>query len=155
MKNELLKKVFISLLDTNLAITEYQKSLTKKKKDIKFCDKVIEECKKAKETVSLITHIEILESLYKAFVNGKESYFYLICRTTNSEKTLYWDTTDDGFQEFLKLEKDEEEKANAEQYEKMKNAEIIAKAKKEGKKIEMLVENGKVKPVIVEDTNKN
>ena len=150
---EYLKQVFINFLETEIAILRFQKSLSKRGKDRKGLDEMIKNSEKAIETVRDLKHIEILTSLYNAFLSQKEHYFIMVEKTLNSENVEKWDKTEDGFKEFLELEETEKAKSQQELEEKKKQAETIAKARAEGKKIEMILEDGKLKPVIVEENN--
>ena len=150
---EYFKQVFINFLETEIAILRFQKSLSKRGKDRKGLDEMIKNSEKAIETVRDLKHIEILTSLYNAFLSQKEHYFIMVEKTLNSENVEKWDKTEDGFKEFLELEETEKAKSQQELEEKKKQAETIAKARAEGKKIEMILEDGKLKPVIVEENN--
>lgn len=109
--------------------------------------------KKAKNIVNKINHIEILASLYNSFVSGKESYFAVLCASIikNVEK---WDTTKKGFEEFMALEEEARAKFKEESEERTKTQETIRQAREKGQKIEMVFENGKIIPVVVEEENK-
>lgn len=152
VQKEKLKSVFFSMLDCEIAIMKFQLTLANEEKHIKGIKKVIKDSEKAKTIISGLVHYEILVSLYNAFINGKESFFVMLSSTINSKnKVNYWDKTKKGFQEFIILEEQAKAQTQKELDERLKQQEIIKKAKEEGKKIEMVFENGKLKPIIVED----
>lgn len=150
-----LKHVFVRLLETEKAIMCFQLTLATEMEHIKGIKKVIKDCDKAIEIINGIVHYEILVSLYNTFVNGKESYYVLLSSTLNSKrKVTYWDRTKKGFQEFIRLEEEAKAQSQKDYEEKLKQQEMLRKAKEEGKKIEMIFQDGKLKPIIVgEETN--
>ncbi len=152
VQKERLKSVFSRFLDAEIAIMQFQLTLVTEKSHVEGIKKVIKDSEKAKNIVTSITHYEILVSLYNAFVNGKESFFVMLSSTINSKnKVTYWDRTKKGFQEFVALEEEAKAQTQKELDERLKQQEIIKKAQKEGKKIEMVFENGKLKPIIVDN----
>lgn len=158
MKNEIDKKKYMvkiitKVLETNIEIMTYYKFLASDDKSKKVCAKSIKQSKLAIEKLSHIKHIEVLVSLYNTIVSGKEVIFVsggsLIC----SKQFDRWDKTEKGFKEFLALE-EENRKIQREQAEQQKKTqEMVAKAKAEGKEVEMIYDNGKSKPVIKEKPN--
>lgn len=150
VQKERLKVIFNNMLETNIAIMNFQLTLAEKPEEIKGLKKFIRESEKAKEIINSIVHYEILVSLYNSFVNGKETYFATLCKVINRNDTIKkWDRTEKGFKLFLKLESAAKLQAKTE-YEKQKEQqEILKKAKEEGKKVEFTYENGKLKPIIV------
>ena len=152
VQKERLKKVFNRLLDTEIAIMQFQLTLASEDEHIKGIKKVIKDSEKAKKIVTSITHYEILVSLYNAFINGKESFYVMFSATINAKnKVTYWDRTKKGFQEFIKLEQEAKAQSQKDYEEKLKQQEIIKKAQEEGKKIEMVFQDGKLKPIVVEE----
>ena len=152
-QREHLQNIFLSLIDSEIAILQFQKSIAKDKKDKSGLNKMINKGKKAKNVICDLRHTEILVSLYNSFVNGKEPFFITIERTINHKNTQKWDKTEKGFKEFVELEEQAKAQSKAEYEEKLKQKEMIENAKKQGKKIEMVFENGKLTPVIVENDN--
>lgn len=145
-----LKHVFVRLLETEKAIMCFQLTLATETEHIKGIKKIIKDCDKAIEIINGIVHYEILVSLYNAFVNGKESYYVMISSTINSKKkVVHWDKSKKGFQEFLQLEEQARAQSQKDYEEKLEQQKIIQKAKEEGKKIEMIFQDGKLKPIIV------
>ena len=152
VQKQRLKSVFTSMLDSEIAIMNFQLTLATEEEHIKGIKKVIKDSEKAKNIVTSITHYEILVSLYNAFVNGKESFYVMLSSTINSKnKVTYWDRTKKGFQEFVKLEQDAKAQSQKDYEEKLEQQKIIQKAREEGKKIEMIFQDGKLKPIIVGD----
>ena len=152
VQKERLKAVFNRLLDTEVAIMQFQLTLASEDEHIKGIKKVIKDSEKAKKIVTSITHYEILVSLYNAFVNGKESFYVMFSATINAKKKVtYWDRTKKGFQEFIALEQQAKAQSQKDYEERLKQQEIIKKAQEEGKKIEMVFQDGKLKPIVVEE----
>lgn len=146
-----LKHVFVRLLETEKAIMCFQLTLATEPEHIKGIKKIIKDCDKAIETINGIVHYEILVSLYNAFVNGKESFYVMLSSTINSKnKVTYWDRTKKGFQEFIALEEQAKAQTQKELDERLEQQKLIQKAKEEGKKIEMIFQDGKLKPIIVD-----
>ena len=152
VQKQRLKKVFASLLDSEIAIMGFQLTLATEEEHIKGIKKVIKDAEKAKRIIYGIVHYEILVSLYNAFVNGKESFYVMLSSTINSKnKVTYWDRTKKGFQEFIKLEQEAKAQSQKDYEERLEQQKMIQKAKEEGKKIEMIFQDGKLKPIIVGD----
>lgn len=151
-QKELLKKIFVLMLETNAQIMRFQLTLTEKPEDIKGIKKFIKQTEKAIEIVNSIVHYEILVSLYNTFINGKETYFVTLCKTVNNKQTIVkWDRTKKGFDLFLKLESEAKAKSKEEYEKKLAQQEMIRKAKEEGKKVEMVLIDGKLQPRIVDE----
>lgn len=151
-QKELLKKIFTRLAETNIEIMRFQITLTKKEDEIKGLRKLIKTSEKAIEIINSVNHYEILVSLYNTFVNKKEFYFISIIQNIVNKNTIVkWDRSEKGFKQFLKLESEAQELAKKEQEEKIKEQEFVRKAKEEGKKVEMIYKDGKIKPIIVEE----
>lgn len=147
-----LKSIFLSMLQTNIAIMEFQLTLTDDPKDIKGLKRYIRDTKKAMEIVTSITHYEILASLYNTFLNNKETFYMLLCQTIIRKDTIVkWDRTEKGFKLFQKLESDAKAKSKEEYEKKLAQQEMIKKAREEGKKVEMVFIDGKLQPHIVEE----
>lgn len=150
---EQLKAIFTKMLETNIEIMLFQITLTKKEEEIRGLKKFIRNTKKAIEIVNSVKHQDILISLYNAFVNGKETYFMSLVRTiTNKDTILKWDRSEKGFKEFIKLENEAKAKTQAELEKKLAEQKAIQEAKASGKKVEMVFENGKLTPRIVEES---
>lgn len=147
-----LKRLFCSIIDTNINVMDFQLTLTDKEEEIKGLKHFIKESKKAKEIINSVVHFEILSSLYNSFLNGKETYFLSFVRVVNKKDTVVkWDRTKKGFKEFQQKEIEARAKSEQELKDKMTMQETIRKAKEEGKKIEFSLVDGKLQPTIVED----
>lgn len=152
VQKSLLKSIFTTMLETNIEIMKFQITMTDKEEEKKGLKKYINETKKAINVIFEVRHYEILISLYNTFLNGKETYFMALCKTINDKKTISrWDKSEKGFQEFLKLEAEAKAKSKEEYEKRLKDREMIIKAKQEGKKVEMVLEDGKLQPRIVEE----
>ena len=148
-KKVALKKAIKSLIQANIDIMQYHLSINNDEKVVKVIKTNINRGKKALLIVDEIWHIEILESLYRSFIFGKEQYFALVSATI-VKQARKWDT-EKGFVEFMELEKQALEQAKKEQEERQADEETIRVAKEMGKKIEMVMKNGRLRPVIVEE----
>ena len=150
-QKELLKKVFVKMLETNIEIMNFQMTLAKTSEELKGLKKFVKETEKAIEIVNSVRHNEILVSLYNTYINSKETYFMSLCKVINRKDTIVkWDRTEKGFKLFQQLENEAKAKSKEEYEKKQAEQEMIAKAKAEGKRIEMVYENGKITPRIVE-----
>lgn len=152
-QKKLLKNVFVKMLEATAEIMRFQLSMAKSKKDKDNINGIIDKCHNAIEIVNGIEHYEILVSLYNSFVCCRENFFVCICGTIAKEGLIErWDKTEDGFNEFLELEKQAIEQTDKEEKEKMETAKIIQEARAQGKKVELMYKDGKVKPVVVNET---
>lgn len=150
-QKEMLKKIFVKMLETNIEIMRFQMTLTDKADEIKGLKHFVKESEKAIKLIQGVRHYEILVSLYNTYINGKETYFMSMCRIINRRDTIVkWDRTEKGFKLFQQLESEAKAKSKEEMEKKKAEQEMIAKAKAEGKQIEMVLENGKITPRIVE-----
>lgn len=146
-----LKTLLTSMIIVSNNIMRFQITLTDKEEEIKGLKSLIKEGEKAIEIINSVVHYEILVSLYNSFFANKESYFATLVRTITKGNIKRWDRTKKGFNEFVLLEQEARAKSKKELEEKMKLQEEIKKAKEEGKKIEMVFENGKLQPRIVSE----
>lgn len=147
-----LKTIFTDMLLTNIAIMEFQLTLTDKEEDKKGLKRFIKDSKKAIVIINSVSHYEILVSLYNTFLNGKEVYFTSLCKIINNKTTIVkWDRTEKGFKLFLELENQAKAKSQEEYNKRLEQQEMIKKAKEEGKKVEMVLIDGKLQPRIVEE----
>ena len=152
VQKERLKCIFVNMLATNYSIMNFQKTIAETDEQRRKLGKIMKQTQTAMEIVKKIKHYEILVSLYNTFVASRESYFVMLSSTIYSPKTIkHWDNSEKGFKEFLELDKQARAKSQQEYEEKVKQQELIQKAKEEGKKVEMVYENGKLKPIIVDD----
>lgn len=154
-KRQQLISIIRHVLETNIEIMTYYKFMAADDKSRRVCSKSIRQSRNAIKKLYHVKHIEILVSLYNTIVGGKEIIFVsggsLIC----SKQFDRWDKTEKGFKEFLALE-EESKKIQKEQMEQQRQTqEMVKKAKEEGKEVEMLYDNGKLKPIIKEKTNDN
>lgn len=152
-KREFLIKIITKLLETNIELMDYYHYIASDTKSKRVCSKSIRQSKLAIEKIQHVKHIEILQSLYNTLVSGKENVFAVGGALICSKKFYYYDNTEQGFAEFMELENEAKEKQRAKFEEQKKTQEMIKKAKEDGKKVEMVYENGKIRPVIVEKDN--
>ena len=151
VQNKRLKKALSSLIETTIAIMEFNLTLVKEEKDIQVTKKLIRDGKKAIETISSIKHNEILVDLYNSFIVGNMPFFVAATRTMSMPKKIkHWDT-EKGFKDFLKAQEKAFAQCDKELEEKKKEREFVEKAKAEGKNVELMYHKGKIKPVVVEE----
>ena len=131
------------------------KILASDEKSKKVCDKSIKNCKKALKIVPNIKHIEILYSVYNTIVAGKENIFALSGTIISSKQLKKWDTTKEGFKEFQEREEEARNKQKLQNEELERNRMVMEEARKTGKKVEIVYENGVAKPVMVEEEKPN
>lgn len=147
-----LKNVFINLLETEISLMLLHKTLTSDEKALKIVAHKIQQAKKSIRIINEIQHIEILQSLYNSFLGGKEVFFAYIPATLLANNNVKrWDTSEKGFQEFLKLDAEAKAKSKQEYEERLKQQELLKKAQEQGKKVEYVMKDGKMQPFIVED----
>lgn len=145
--------IISSVLETNILVMTYYKHRTNDPKAKAICNNSIKSAKKGLEKLPTINHIEILRSLFNNIIVGKEQLFVVassICSLKNIDK---WDKTEKGFKEFLYKEELAKKELETKVAEEKRQQEIIAKAKEQGKKVEMVYDNEtkRLKPVIVEE----
>lgn len=151
VQNKRLKKALSSLIETTIAIMEFNLTLVKEEKDIRITKKLIRDGKKAIETISGIKHNEILIDLYNSFIVGNMPFFVAATRTMSMPKKIkHWDT-EKGFKDFIKAQEKAFAQCDKELEEKKKEREFVEKAKAEGKNVELMYHKGKIKPVVVEE----
>lgn len=152
-KKQYLIKIISKLLETNIELMIYYKAIASDDKSKKTCAKSIRKSRLALEKIKKVNHLEILQSLYNTLISGKENTFVLAGSLICSKQFYYWDNTKNGFNEFMELENKAREEQEAKLEEQRKERESIAKAKAEGKKVEMVYDpqTKKLKPSIVEE----
>ena len=148
-----LKAIICRMINVAEGIVQFQKENDNDPTHKKTYDKLLRHCNSAFHLVFNCQHIEILASLYNSFVSGKEQY-YIVLTESIYKNVKKWDTTKKGFEEFLELDRQAREKYQEEVDERIKQQEMIKKAREEGKKIDFVFENGKLIPVVIEE-NKN
>lgn len=152
LQNQRLKNVLIHLLETHNAIMRFNLTMLEKDADIKITKDLIKQGQKAIDIISNIKHNEILIDLYNSFIVGNMPYFIAAARTIAlPNKIKRWDNTEKGFKEFLKERETALAKCDKELEEKKKEQEYIEKAKAEGKNVELMYKDGKVRYVVVEE----
>lgn len=152
MKTEIIK-ILNKIIDVSEELTIFNKSLVKDPNERTKFNKFLKLCQQAREYLPTIKHEDVLVSLYRNIVCGKESV-YTMCPALICHKATRHFDTEKGHAEFLKLEKvaREEEKKAAEEI--AKKRETIKIAKEQGKKLDFIVKDGKMEQVVV-DTKDN
>ena len=151
LQNDRLKNALIKLVETNIAIMEFNLTLVNEKKDINVTKTMIKQGKKAIEIIKSVKHNEILTDLYNSFIVGNIPYFVAATRTIALPKKIkHWDT-EKGFKDFIKERENAIAQYEKDQDEKKKERERIEQAKREGKNVELMYKDGKVRYVVVEE----
>ena len=151
-RKEHLKKIIMSSLAVSESLLLYHRTLTDDEKILLTIAKSLKNTRRAMKIIPTVKHIEILESLYNTLLGGKENYFVLFGTIITAKNNIIrWDSTERGFQEFLRLEEQAKVQYQKDCEERKKQQEILQKAKESGKKVEFAFEEGKLKPLIVED----
>ena len=151
VQNKRLKNMLIKLLETTNAIMEFNLTLVSTEKDIKVTKKLINNGKKAIETIQSIRHNDILVDIYNSFIVNNMAFFVSATKVMSQTKKIkHWDS-DKGFKDFIKAREIALAKCDKELEEKKKEQEMIEKAKAEGKNVELMYKDGKIKHVIVEE----
>lgn len=157
LKEKELKTYYIEMitkvLEANISIMGFYKRVAVDDKSRAIAQKSIDNSILGIEKIKGIKHIAILESLYNHIIVGKEQYFVMSGSLCSYDKIDVWDKTATGYKQFLQMEKEGKELALKKQEEEQRNKELIDKAKKEGKKVEMIYDEKtkSLKPVIVEE----
>lgn len=145
-----LKALISSMISTSKRIIEFQRDNDDDPKHKATYEKLLRHCKSAERTLWGTQHIEILASLYNSFISGKEQY-YIVLTESIYKNVKRWDTTKKGFEEFKRLDEEARTKFNEEKEEREQQMDAIKKARESGKKVDFVFENGKLKPVIIEE----
>lgn len=153
IKRKYLVNIIRKVLETNIELMAYYKHYATDEKSKRVCSKSIRQTKKSLERLPHIKHIEILQSLFNAVVSGKEVIFVSAGSLVGGKNVERWDSTEKGFKEFMKLEEEAVKKAKEKAEEEQKERELIAKAKADGKQVDMVYMNGKLRPMIKEKDN--
>lgn len=151
VQNERLKAMLCKLLETTIAIMQFNLTLVKNVNDIKITKKVIQQSQKAIEIVKGVKHNEILVDLYNSFIVNNMAFFVSATRVMSDNKKIkHWDS-DKGFKDFIKAREIAFAQCDKELAEKKKEQEMVEKARAEGKNVELMYKDGKIKHVIVEE----
>ena len=149
-------KIITKFLETNIENCNFMKKLyAKDEKTVKIINKSINQSKKSLELIHQIKHLEILRAIYGDCVGKLQAQFMVGGTLITSKTTQRFDKTEKGFEEFIRIQKENQELYMQKMKEKKENAELIAKAKEEGKKVEYVVDpvTKKTRPMIVEENN--
>jgi len=152
---EKIKNILINLLKTEISLMEYQRKLSVSDKEKYVCSKAIKQAKHSIEVVKGIKHSEILLSLYNVFIKHNVRLFATAGAIIGSKQTLKWDNTEEGFKEFLELESEAIAQHKKEKEEKEHDREVIRLAKEQGKQIEFVLIDKKLRPVVKENEQSN
>lgn len=163
--HRLLERVIYTLIDTQIALLDFsllnivrQKEQAKADNNADEYEKLSKlvvkykkgkrECYKMQLKLSEITKIEVLQSIYVNLISGKEVIWAYAPALVH--QGVYF-CTKKGYAEFLKIQKEEQEKALA----KIKERQAVEKAIKDGKQVENVLIDGKLKQVVVDENKAN
>lgn len=151
-KKEYLQKIIRNYLLTSLEIMNYLKAVADTKKSKLVCNKSIKNINQALVFVNEVKHIEVLEYLYGLFIGNNVIQHSISGNVINSKKLREYDT-DKGFDDFLKMVKEQKEQALEREQKRKESLEALKKAKEMGKKVEMVYDpqTKTTKPMIIED----
>lgn len=90
-------------LETNLEILKLKKSQAKYQEDLKVIAQQVRITKKAINFIQSIKHEDVLDHIYNRFIYKNEFWFCQVVNIIASKKTISWDTTDKGYEEFLAM----------------------------------------------------
>lgn len=152
---EQIKNILINLLKTEISLMEYMRKLSVCNKEKYVCNKAIKQARNSINVVKDIKHGEILLSLYNVFIKHNVGLFATAGAIIGSKQTLKWDNTEEGFKEFLELENEAIAQRKKEQEDRNHDREIIKKAKEQGKQIEFVLIDKKLRPVVKENEQSN
>ena len=151
-----LTDVIIKYLELNIENCKFMKRLYASNKEAtKVINKSINQSKKALEEIYHINHIEVLRALYADCVGQVQGHL-MVGGTLITAKTTYnFDKTEEGFEEFKRIQEENRLLHETKMKEQKENAELIKKAKEEGKKVEYVYDpvSKKARPMIVEENN--
>lgn len=154
-ERRLLINAISGVINANISIMELHKKSATNTKQRNLCKKSINQSRESLIKIKNIKHIEILRSLYNNIIMGKETIFVMSGALLTYPQVEKWDTTEDGFKEFMELE----QKAHQEEVEdferKVKEQQAIEEAQKNGDSVEYVYdkESGTTKQVIVKTDN--
>ena len=151
-----LTNLIIKALQLNIDNCLFMKQLYKSNKNtIKVFNKSILQSKKALVLIKEIKHIEILRAVYGDVIGQMSGVLMLGGSEICSKQLKIWDKTEKGLKEFLELQEQNQKIMAQKLKERQESAEIMKKAKEQGKKVEMLYDPvaKKVRPVVMEEKN--
>ena len=93
--------IIIKIMETGIEIATMKKNLTQDSQAKKSCEKAIREFRKAIRYLPSIKHEDIVDSLYNSLVARNELWFFYFAPTIIHKNTRYWDSTENGYKEFL------------------------------------------------------
>lgn len=154
-KREYLIGIISNHLKVNIALMEYYHAVAPDRKSKLVCSRSIKDTEYALTHLHTIKHTDILEYLYSSFIGNNAVMYSVSSKLVNSKKLAYFDS-EKGHQEFLDTMEEQRKEREEKEKAKRENALAIEKAKKEGKKVEMVYnpKTKNVEPLIVEENPK-
>lgn len=151
-KRKHLEDIIGTYLLTAYSLLLYYKDVAPTKDGVKTCNKSIKSIEEALAKLHNIEHIEVLDYLYGTFIGNSAIAYTISGSIVNSKQIKKYDT-DKGVVELRQLMEENRKKHQEKEEQRIKNYEAVEKAKKEGKKVEMVwdKESKTVKPLIVEE----
>lgn len=149
MKREKIEKILVESIELYRDILEI---MGLKESDRKRLSKQIGIFKKQ---LFSTFHTEILEIiLNETFIANPNTLItmgYIMTLFTNPKAVKLWDDNQEEFSKFKSTIEEQHQIQRQKQEEAIKYHEAIKKATAEGKKVEIVVEDGKPKPVVIEE----
>lgn len=152
VKRKYLINIITSHLETAKNMLTYFKAVASTPEQKKVCNKSIRNTKKAIEHLNEIKHIEILEYLYSTFIGNNVIAYTVSGNVVNSKKINFYDK-DENIDDFKAMVEDQRQEAIEREKKRQESAEILKKAKEQGKKVEVVWDDKSksAKPMIVEE----
>lgn len=154
MHKNKLKRCLINLLKLNLTVIDLYETTTDDEKVLETYKRARNDTLHSIEVIKGIKHEEILMEIYSSFVIPYESVLANVgVFLANENGPELWDSSEDEFKKFQDLVESNRKEYEKEQEEKRKTQELIAKAKQDGKKVELVYDEStkKMKPIVVEE----
>ena len=151
-KKRYLKNIIFDYLLISKSLMEYYHAVATTRKAKITCTRSIKKIEQAMVFIGQIKHIEVLEYLYSTFIGNNVIAYSISGSVVLSPKIKEWDT-DNGIEELKQLVEENRKKAEETAKLKREQDEAIAKAKAEGKKVEMVWDKNTktAKPMIIEE----
>ncbi len=151
-KKDYLIGIIESYLKTAKSLMEYYHAIASTRKAKLICNKSIKSIETAINHLRQIKHIKVLEYIYSTFIGNNVIAYSISGQVVMSKKMLEYDT-DEGIKELEELIEENRKKAIEKEKQRKENAEAIARAKEQGKKVEMVWDKDTktAKPMIIEE----
>lgn len=152
VKRKHLLSIIRSHLETSKNMVAYFTAIATTDAQKKVCKKSMKSLNKALKHIDEIKHIEILEYLYSTFIGNNVIAYTISGEIVNSKKVNEYDK-DENIEEFRQLMLEQRQEQLERERKRQESAEVIKKAKEQGKKVEMVWDKDTktAKPMIIEE----